>query len=47
MTGSSDNDATEMLNFLRDARFDFVRDSGAFAEIVERLKPHAGKWEIK
>ncbi len=45
-TGLSDNDATEVLQYMGEAVFDLVRDTERFRAIADKLTPHAGKWEV-
>lgn len=43
-TGSSENDALELLWEMESADYDFVRDHPEFCKIIEKLRPYAGKW---
>ena len=45
-TNVSDNDASEILSAMNEAKFDFVRNDPKFSEIETSLKEHAGKWKI-
>ncbi len=45
-TGNTDNDALEMLKFMKKKRFDFIREMPEFKAIEEKLTPYAGKWEV-
>lgn len=44
---STDNDAARLLKQLDDAVFDKIRVTSEFAEIKEKLKTYADKWQIK
>ncbi len=45
-TNSSDNFAQLTLNELKNKRYDFLRSESQFAKIEEKLKIHAGKWQL-
>lgn len=46
-TGSSRNDAMELLQKMASSDFDFIREKEAFVHIAGRLKTHAGNWTLK
>lgn len=44
-TGSSENDAMELLRDMEASVYDFVRDKSEFTAVINRLKAYADKWE--
>ena len=46
-TGSTSNDALELLEKMERPCYDFVREIEAFCGIQESLKIHAQKWQVK
>ncbi|MBQ8552145.1 MAG: helix-turn-helix transcriptional regulator [Clostridia bacterium] len=44
-TGSSENDAMELLRDMEASIYDFVRDKPEFVAVTDRLKVYADKWE--
>lgn len=46
-TTGSDNNALELKDSMKDARYDFVRDTEEFRAILAELDEYAGKWSKK
>lgn len=47
ITSGRNNDALELKRWLRDAQYDFVRDTAEFKKILADLDEYAGEWEKK
>ncbi len=45
-TDNPENDALEMLEFMKKKSFDFIRETPEFKAIEQKLIPYAGKWDV-